>query len=705
MPDSAPTPEPLRGDPARQAPDLHRGIVFQLWRSVEAWIDLAENELLYLEGAEDFDIVDKNGGTIVQAKATAANITLRTEAVLKAMANFWLVCVNHPEKFIRFRYVTTAGIGYEAGNPFNDAASGIKLWQKSATEKDLGLALILQKFLASDSSIVTRLRDLAPSLLDFLNNATHQEVFNRLIAPMSWEVESVDEDVIRESIGIRLRAYGEGLGFRPSESMVAIDRLYRIAAETAKKGTNRILSRDDFRNEFEAATSRVVSMSEIAAMRAGAYSLQQAFAPAGAESMAAISGLSPVQRSVPALPDPSIDRPVVVGEVINDLLRLGVVVIKGSSGMGKSTVAKLAAKRLGGDWVWLDLQDVPAANVPYVIRGLASVFVEMPSLKNIGLDNLNFSIKDLAVVELSLPAMLRAARNRGGAVLITTQRDLPLRIMQKMALSELNVRSIPRLDEKEIAEFAQLLGCPSGDSLNILAKFVHLQTSGHPRLVHARLVGQSIASWPRPNAEDLITQQKEIVEEREVARQLLNDAPSGDKELLYRLSLAVGPFRKDHAILVGQAEPSLDFSADSFSRLAGPWIDVVGEGYYRLSPLLQNSAKENWNPDRIKSARKALAQAMLSSKEKTLIEASEILFQGILSDDIDSVTAVTIGLQSVPFDSMRIMAEQLGWLVMLGRTPGNKIFKENNCINFFLGFCSSELLLNRQQVAWMICVF
>ena len=209
MPDLT-SAEPLVGDPARQAPDLHRGIVFQIWRSVEAWINLKEDELLYLEGAEDFDIVANGSAAAVQTKATSGNITLRTAAVLDAMVNYWLVRSNNPTKRVCFRYITTSAIGAEQGNPFGDRQSGLKIWQECAATRDLTQVAKLKTFLATD--IVTapclntkntdKLVAPEPNLLTFLKTASVEDVLNELIAPMSWELESVDEDVVRESIGL-----------------------------------------------------------------------------------------------------------------------------------------------------------------------------------------------------------------------------------------------------------------------------------------------------------------------------------------------------------------------------------------------------------------------------------------------------------------------------------------------------------------------
>src|SRR5260221_8208823 len=97
-----PNPTPLIGDPKRQAPDLVKGLVYQIWRSVEAWINLADDELLYLEGAEDYDVVSDKSGTTVQIKASAGKITLRSKAVISALNSFWLVKNNHQDKKLWF---------------------------------------------------------------------------------------------------------------------------------------------------------------------------------------------------------------------------------------------------------------------------------------------------------------------------------------------------------------------------------------------------------------------------------------------------------------------------------------------------------------------------------------------------------------------------------------------------------------------------
>ncbi|GKS65964.1 hypothetical protein YTPLAS72_32680 [Nitrospira sp.] len=70
-------PAPLPGDPKRQAIYSIQGTVYQAWWSIDAWLRLASpDEAIYLEGAEDFDIVQSDIAITVQVKKHATSISL-----------------------------------------------------------------------------------------------------------------------------------------------------------------------------------------------------------------------------------------------------------------------------------------------------------------------------------------------------------------------------------------------------------------------------------------------------------------------------------------------------------------------------------------------------------------------------------------------------------------------------------------------------
>ena len=712
--DMAPNPEltPLIGDPARQAPDLHKGLVYQIWRSVEAWINLADDELLFLEGAEDFDVVSNASGTTVQIKATGGNITLRSESVIEALNSFWLVKSNHPEKKIWFRFITTSPITTEQGSPFGIDAKGLEVWKSCAKNRDFALAEQLRQFLATDPIVSPQLDQQVtdgvsspkPSLLNYLQTANAATVLDELITHIFWKTSSEDSDVVKENVAIHLRALGYQQRLRPSECEPANDHLFRTVAETASKKQGRVLSRDDLLLAFEQATSRRYSASELAALTTGANLLQQAVsAPVASGGGVILAAATLVQLGVPTLPPDFIKRAALVTKVLEIKSASGGVVIKGSSGMGKSTLAKLAAITAGSQWIWADFQGIDASNVPQMVRLFANHFVQSKGAYNLALDNLDFDVSDLAHIENSLGAVVRSIRSRGGTFVITTQRDLRGRLLQKIALTSKCVFEVPYFTDAEIQEFCHALGCSKTEQSMVLAKIVRVQTFGHPQLVHARLVGLALNSWPLPKAEDVITSPPEVVQELDVARQLLDDAPSDDKQLLYRLSITTGWFRRDHALAIAQLEPPVGFAGDSFTRLVGPWIELVGGEYYRLSPLLNRAAERNWPADKILSFRSSIARAFLSCGRKTLLEANEILLQGLLAQDEVALTSVAIGLGSAPLDASAQIADHFSWLTAFGHKNGKMIFPKNPFLNLLLRLLQFRIVVEKspEDVDWL----
>lgn len=53
-------PQPLSGDPRRRANATIAAFDYQLWQTLLAWSRLQEGMLLYVEGAEDFDVTEGN---------------------------------------------------------------------------------------------------------------------------------------------------------------------------------------------------------------------------------------------------------------------------------------------------------------------------------------------------------------------------------------------------------------------------------------------------------------------------------------------------------------------------------------------------------------------------------------------------------------------------------------------------------------------
>jgi hypothetical protein len=494
-------PAPLQGDPARQAPDLHRGIAFQQWRSVEAWVNLKAGEALYLEGAEDFDVVSETDAATIQTRATAANISLRSDGITESLRYFWRLRRTHPDKVITFRYVTTSGVAQEDKPALGPGIKGLEYWERCAVTGDEAMAEQLRLFLAEDKIIRPKLEEpltepggpKPQTLLEFLDTAKAKDVLEQLISRVKWDVGSEDSEVVRQSVVMRVNAHGRNFGLRPLDCASAVDRLYRVAATVAGQDQDRLLTRADFIREFDDATQRTLTAGDRATNDAGADVMREALG-GGAQSVEFLleaAGL--IHAGIPPVGNPIVPRASLIAKLAAQAEKEQVMVLHGLSGLGKTKTARLLAGALGGDWIWADFQGIKVSSLPAVVRLLAA-HLGGEQAQNVALDNLNYGNSELQSVDSELAAIVRLTRLNQGKIIIGTQRELGTRTMQKARLDQENIVKIPRLSEEEVQEFCTLLGCPAELAPN-QAKVVWLLTSGHPQLVHARLAVLAQLGW------------------------------------------------------------------------------------------------------------------------------------------------------------------------------------------------------------------
>ena len=240
----------LQGDPKRQAVPALRGYLYQIWHSVHAWLDLEDEDFLFLEGAEDFDIVNQVQATAVQIKATSANITLHSTAVTEAICHYWQLQRNHPEKRIFFRFLTLSGIGIEKGQPFGSGVAGLELWRLCPREPE-AIEKLREFFLTSEAQRIPA------ELQTFLSSAEPQQILDRLILPLTWETESEEMGYVEQAIQRKLILHGDKHGILPEKSVSVVNRLLKETFTTAcrKDQVERFLDRSFFLRIFEEETT------------------------------------------------------------------------------------------------------------------------------------------------------------------------------------------------------------------------------------------------------------------------------------------------------------------------------------------------------------------------------------------------------------------------------------------------------------------
>src|SRR5882724_3556818 len=333
--------EGLVGDKRRQATDSIRGYVYQAYQSVLAWMRLGKDAVLFLEGAEDFDVHSADGVIATQVKDTVGrgSLTLRSGDAIAAINNFWRHQQNNPDKTVSLRFLTTALPGREKGGEFGGIPTGIEYW--SAAKRDASLSLEpLRSFLLS--------LDLEASLADFLHRSVNQAIRKDLICRIAWDTGRKPIDGLVADIKDRLVSFGASQGINSYQSEKVLDTLLRRVADLLSSDGERRIGYADFVREFERATMELVSREEAVTLRA-------ATGPINIANKPRLTGLNIAPRVLNAplrLMEGAASRTDLVDHLAGVLRRYGVLFLRGSTGLGKTLLAQLLVDKLGGEWVW-----------------------------------------------------------------------------------------------------------------------------------------------------------------------------------------------------------------------------------------------------------------------------------------------------------------------------------------------------------------
>jgi hypothetical protein len=238
-------------DKARQAIPPLRGYVYQLHRSMTAWIDLGEQDELYLEVAEDFAEVLKDpsrldevlNATQVKDTRESGSVTLNSGDVLDAISRLFYLGKEKPGREVFLTFLTTSPIGRERKNRLTSGRVGISVWQEksSANVDELRAALALR----FDQN----------ELGDFIRNSSNDELQTRLLSRLFFACgEAGWQDVAAAN-----RATLVGMRNEVSATEEMADRAYGVLLsgliDTILSSGDRRLDRSTFLSSFRKATS------------------------------------------------------------------------------------------------------------------------------------------------------------------------------------------------------------------------------------------------------------------------------------------------------------------------------------------------------------------------------------------------------------------------------------------------------------------
>lgn len=674
------TPEPLGiTDPRRQAADTIRAYEYQIWQSVSRWVTLKPGEELYLEKAEDFDVVGEGVAETTQVKDTSRSggMTLNSASVVEAISNFWAHQQKNPNYRILFRLLTTSPRGMEKANPF-DGVKGLDYWDRckgSGTDQKP-----LREYLAGNDA-------LPESLRHYLSTASDEELRSNLISRIEWVSDQGDHESVKETVRRRVVAYGmEVYSLQPDESEKVIDHLFTHVLRVIRESTSRRLDLADFGTVFEKYATRRYTPQEIQNIRSVAESRQPV--PAAGRGASTTPSDSFGERAEDlyeiSLLDTLVGRDGLVSELETTLSLRGFLALKGSSGMGKSTLAVLIANKERERWQRLDFRGSEPELVKERLIYTTMLDAEERRSVNYIVDDLNFD-EGSSIYERPLVGFIHAVLSRGGLVILTTQGELPSRLTLSLDLPAETLYDVPPLTEEEISGMAAKHGCPDGKALDSWGKIIQATTAGHPQLVHARVKSLAADGWPRPQLDHLIRDAGADEVRREARRRLREYLPSEQaRTLAYRLSVYTGAFKRSHAIHTAQHPPAITNPGETFDLLVGPWVESYGRGYYKLSPLLKNSAIEMFGQEGVHYLHKTATYSFFAEGVLTPTEINGILIHGLIGEVPEALDRIAHVTGRVKSEDWALIAPELDWFAHLAINSDDRLFNSNPITSLIL---------------------
>ncbi len=618
-----PDPQPLIGSVEREAVDSLRGYSYQMLRSIQAWLDLAAGEILVLEGAEDLDQIGLQAATTEQVKDTAGsgNVTLRSKSVLEAIGNFWGHLERNMGTAVRFRFLTTSGVGRENGRPLGLDERGLDAWRLiQAAPTGLGagrLAAGIQSFLQDQATLPATMRG-------WLGTATHEEFISRIVTPIEWVTGWPDWQDLRRTVEAKLVELCETRGLGSSEALAALDALHLEVWRVATTKGARVLRRGDLLRIVDAAGTTAVPKAQLLA-------LMQAFtkgAP-GAATMA----VAPEPFGAPPIANPNRHARPVLESRISAAGAAGAVLIHGATGMGKTGLA-LAAIGSARPVTWVDLRDIPPLGARARIESLATRLLEAGP-ENVVLDDLPLT-GDPRTLEAALGNLLSVQARTGGALFVTASGPLPPRLAAQLGLDTSRTFAAPAFEQDDIREHLLASGCPEELAVD-WSKILHASTSGHPQLVDARVAALRDARFPPISISELVVTPPEILDARAEARSIVATRPPDDRELLARVSLLLGRAPRERLMAVARIDPPIAEPGDVIDRLTGPWLERMGSGDLRQSPLLRNLGNDTRGQDWAVAMHRGIAFTFLRAGSMFASDVMELATHAMLGRTAASI--------------------------------------------------------------------
>lgn len=670
LPTEPEVPPELPADASRQAVASIRGVIYQLWWSIDAWLRLTTpNEVIYLEGSEDFDRASALDAVAQQVKSEVDGISLNNQRALKALENFWTLRCHEVARTVQFHYISTAPSVVERDAAFGGIA-GMDAWNIARDNAEM--AACIQKYLAP------KLFDGSP-LRAFLEAAEIAVVQAQFIRPMHWFLSQPGLEVVQRRAEDRVVHRLSDAGVNLTYSSKVCDRLYSFVSEVVVRpeSGSRRLTTADLLLQIDSATTAHVAVPAVQyqqfmrALSAGAFDPGQAL-------------LEMMKLDMPPAPIPLLNRETLVQKVRERIEAHAAVLLTGSVHKGKTTMAQLVGHAVCPDAWWFPLANRTAVETDNLLRALAKAIrgPDVPSL--VVVDNIDMSPLGLSGFGAALAmVVVQAARSKRS--LLFTARGESSGSEQLASVAGFEVIDVPTMSPSEVAEQCQAYGCPE-DLSDIWGALICSLTQGHPKLVQVRIAELGAAGWPSPTSADLVSSSPAVRTARGTARSMLCGAVTPDvASFVYAASEATYPLSRGMLLALAQAFGGIVNGGDVIDSLEGKWLEQSVLGRLSVTPLLKGAADQVWTEVQKRVAHVQLFDAIASVRQLDVADAASLLFHAFVAKDGWRLLKCARIIETIDEGAVaKALYQQLTWLPFVGLKAGERFFAPNPMVSAML---------------------
>ncbi|CAB1074057.1 hypothetical protein D1AOALGA4SA_2042 [Olavius algarvensis Delta 1 endosymbiont] len=672
-----PIPE---GDVAREAIDALRGYVYQIYQSALALIELEPEEFLFLEVAEDYAIVAANALNAVQVKETSHSVTINSDDIVASIDSFVDLRQNNPKLQVRLRHLTTSRIGKErsAEHRIGDTPT-LEAWRKLAKTGDL---VPFRKIL--DAS---KLSKQTKNYIRKLDDTKFREKFLKRI---HFDCGALDSRFLVRQLRSKLLKLVMERGGVNSQVDGCLNSILMSLLHKATQKKDRFVDRNTLEVFLERATQIPVNRAQFEAQN-------QFISKALAASIPQATNLVATRLSEPKpiddVPFPAAiaSRSIQIDNIVSSLSQYGISWIFGTAGVGKTIGAKIAARRLGGNWASINLRGLNAEQVDAVLSGAIDTLTEK-EIDGLLVDDLECPFEP-HIVDILL--YLQAICDREDLLLfiISPRRPSPDFLFSAKLTASIE-QKFEEFSEQDLREILANLNVRKEN----WAKYIHVVSGGgHPQLAIAAIQSMQNSGWDINEfrtLKSLLDRDTAVEQVRARTRErLLNDIPEGGRRLIERLSLKSGGFTRSFVLDMAVVAPAVPDGGIVFDRLIGSWVDQQERDWFALSPLLSNYALNTLTDEQKREINFEIANSLAKGRSLDPIEANSALLAAWSGKNTKVIVHLCMAVLGTDQSDIKMIAPHLTTFTLMSSDVF--AYKDNPAVSQM--FRGAQLLLVCQK--------